>query len=122
MQELDMSPLIQWRRDYKDDAPERHHARLGYMGAFVKATTLAAQQIPTINTAMDPDREEIVFKDYVDISIAASTPRGLVTPVIRDCHALSIADVGEKAAYLAAKVTFPLRSLLYAVLSFSLID
>ncbi|KAF4970168.1 hypothetical protein FSARC_2765 [Fusarium sarcochroum] len=103
IQELDMSNLIAWRAKYKEEVAEEHGVRLGYMGAFTKATTLAAQKVPQINAMIDTDKEIITYRDYVDVSIAVSAPKGLVTPVLRDTHSLSIVDLERQVATLAKK-------------------
>ncbi|KNB13478.1 hypothetical protein FOXG_12971 [Fusarium oxysporum f. sp. lycopersici 4287] len=86
VQEIDMTALMQWRVKYKEDVAKQYGVRLGYMGAFAKATALAAKQVPEINASIDTDREVITYRDYVDISIAVSSPKGLVTPVAREAR------------------------------------
>lgn len=103
VQELDMSALIAWRTKYKEDVAKQHGVRLGYMGAFAKATTMAAKQVPEVNASIDIEREIITFRDYVDISIAVSSPKGLVTPVVRNCGSLSIIELEKEIAILAQK-------------------
>lgn len=104
IQEVDMSHLIAWRAKHKEEVAEQYGVRLGYMGAFVKATTIAAQQVPQINAAIDTDKNIITFRDYVDISIAVSAPKGLVTPVLRNTDRLSIIQVEREVAALAKRV------------------
>ncbi|KAK1975462.1 2-oxoacid dehydrogenase acyltransferase [Colletotrichum cereale] len=101
--EVDMSALMAWRAQNKDAVMKRHGVRLGYMGAFTKATCLAAQQVPQLNAAIDTDREIVTYRDYVDISIAVSAPKGLVTPVLRNVDALDIIGIERGVAELAAK-------------------
>ncbi|KAL6884743.1 hypothetical protein GGI43DRAFT_426694 [Trichoderma evansii] len=103
VQEIDMSALIAWRAKYKEDVAKQHGVRLGYMGAFAKATTMAAKQVPEVNASIDIEREMITFRDYVDISIAVSSPKGLVTPAVRNCESLSIIEVEKEIAILAQK-------------------
>lgn len=103
IQEVDMTNLMAWRAKYRDEVAEEHGVRLGYMGAFTKATTLAAQQVPQINAAIDTEKEIITYRDYVDISIAVSAPKGLVTPVLRNTNALSIVELERDVATLAKK-------------------
>ncbi|RKK14244.1 hypothetical protein BFJ66_g13566 [Fusarium oxysporum f. sp. cepae] len=86
VQEIDMTALMRWRVKYKEDVAKQYGVRLGYMGAFAKATALAAKQVPEINASIDTDREVITYRDYVDISIAVSSPKGLVTPVAREAR------------------------------------
>lgn len=105
IQEVDMTNLMAWRAKYKEEVAEKYGVRLGYMGAFTKATTLAALEIPQINAAIDTDKEITTWRDYVDISIAVSAPKGLVTPVLRDTHTLSIVELEREVAALAKKVS-----------------
>ena len=104
VQEIDMTALMAWRSKYKEDVAKEHNVRLGYMGAFAMATTLAAKQIPQVNASIDTDREIIVYRDYVDISIAVSSPKGLVTPVVRNCESMSIIELEAEIGRLASKV------------------
>ncbi|CAM1508925.1 Fc.00g026640.m01.CDS01 [Cosmosporella sp. VM-42] len=103
IQEVDMTNLIAWRAKYRDEVAEEHGVRLGYMGAFTKATTLAAQRVPQINAAIDTEKEIITYRDYVDVSLAVSAPKGLVTPVLRNTHQLSIVELERGVATLAKK-------------------
>ncbi|EEU42398.1 uncharacterized protein NECHADRAFT_68939 [Fusarium vanettenii 77-13-4] len=103
IQEVDMTNLMAWRAKYKEEVAEKYGVRLGYMGAFTKATTLAALEIPQINAAIDTDKEVTTWRDYVDISIAVSAPKGLVTPVLRNTHTLSIVELEREVAALAKK-------------------
>lgn len=105
VQEIDMTALMQWRTKYKEDVAKQYGIRLGYMGAFTKATALAAKQVPEINASIDTDREVIIYRDYVDISIAVSSPKGLVTPVVKDCDLLSIVELEKEIAIVAQKVS-----------------
>ncbi|KAF6815215.1 dihydrolipoamide succinyltransferase [Colletotrichum sojae] len=101
--EVDMSALMQWRARNKEDVMKRHGVRLGYMGAFTKATCLAAQQVPQLNASIDTEKEIITYRDYVDISIAVSAPKGLITPVLRNVESLDIIGIERGVAELAAK-------------------
>ncbi|VUC28256.1 unnamed protein product [Clonostachys rosea] len=103
VQRVDMSALMDWRAKYKESVAKAHDVRLGYMGAFAKATSLAAQQVPQINASIDTEREIITYRDYVDISIAVSTPKGLVTPVIRNCESKSIIELERDVGAMAKK-------------------
>lgn len=103
IQEVDMTNLMAWRAKYKEEVAEKYGVRLGYMGAFTKATTLAALEVPQINAAIDTDKEVTTWRDYVDISIAVSAPKGLVTPVLRNTHTLSIVELEREVAALAKK-------------------
>ncbi|GKT48202.1 dihydrolipoyllysine-residue succinyltransferase component of 2-oxoglutarate dehydrogenase complex, mitochondrial [Colletotrichum spaethianum] len=101
--EVDMSALMAWRAKNKEDVMKRHGVRLGYMGAFTKATCLAAQQVPQLNASIDTEKEIITYRDYVDISIAVSAPKGLITPVLRNVDSLDIIGIERGVAELAAK-------------------
>ncbi|MEY4721554.1 MAG: 2-oxoglutarate dehydrogenase complex dihydrolipoyllysine-residue succinyltransferase, partial [Pseudomonadota bacterium] len=92
--DCDMSAVIAARDKYKDLFEKKHGTRLGFMGFFAKAACLALKDIPAVNAYVEGD--EIVYHDYVDISVAVSAPNGLVTPVVRDAHAMSFAQI-EKA-------------------------
>lgn len=70
---------------------EKHNVKLGFMSAFVKAAADALMMVPAVNAVIDG--EDIVYRDYVDISIAVATPKGLVVPVLRDCNTMSYADI-----------------------------
>jgi 2-oxoglutarate dehydrogenase E2 component (dihydrolipoamide succinyltransferase) len=104
-QQVDMSALMAWRTKYKEEIAASRGVRLGYMGAFAKATSMAAQQVPEINASIDTDREIITYRDYVDISIAVSTPKGLVTPVVRNCEAKGLVQIEKEIGEMAAKVS-----------------
>ncbi|MDE2043159.1 MAG: 2-oxo acid dehydrogenase subunit E2, partial [Alphaproteobacteria bacterium] len=82
------------RNTYKDLFEKKHGIRLGFMGFFTKAVCMALRDIPAVNASIEGD--EIVYHDYADISVAVSTPKGLVVPVVRDAQALSVAGI-EKA-------------------------
>lgn len=70
---------------------EKHGVKMGFMSAFIKAAAYALQEVPAVNAVIDGD--EIVFRDYYDISIAVATPKGLVVPVLRRVDELGFADV-----------------------------
>jgi 2-oxoglutarate dehydrogenase E2 component (dihydrolipoamide succinyltransferase) len=89
--DVDMTAVIEARAKYKDLFEKKHGVRLGFMGFFVKAATMALKDIPSVNASIDGD--EIVYHDYADISVAVSSPGGLVVPVIRDCQDLSVAGI-----------------------------
>jgi 2-oxoglutarate dehydrogenase E2 component (dihydrolipoamide succinyltransferase) len=92
--DVDMTAVIAARANYKDLFEKKHGIRLGFMGFFTKAACLALKDIPAANGRIDG--EEIVYHDYVDVSVAVSGPAGLVVPVIRNAEALSFAGI-EKA-------------------------
>ena len=89
--DVDMSAVIEARNRYKDLFEKKHGVRLGFMGFFVKAACLALRDVPAVNGSIDG--EEIVYRDYVDVSVAVSAPQGLVVPVLRDAQALSFAEI-----------------------------
>jgi 2-oxoglutarate dehydrogenase E2 component (dihydrolipoamide succinyltransferase) len=92
------------RKDYKDFVLQEHNQKLGYMSGFVLAATQALKAIPAVNASIDNETDEIVYKDYVDISVAVATPKGLVTPVLRDCQNMSLVDVERNLSELSQKV------------------
>ena len=83
--------VIDARARYKDLFEKKHGIRLGFMGFFVKAVALAARDIPSVNASIEG--EEIVYHDYLDVSVAVSAPKGLVVPVIRNADAMSFAEI-----------------------------
>jgi 2-oxoglutarate dehydrogenase E2 component (dihydrolipoamide succinyltransferase) len=89
--DVDMTAVIDARTKYKDLFEKKHGVRLGFMGFFVKAATMALKDIPAVNAQIDGD--EIVYHDYADISVAVSAPQGLVVPVIRNADRMSVAEV-----------------------------
>ncbi|KAL1925597.1 uncharacterized protein VTP21DRAFT_480 [Calcarisporiella thermophila] len=93
--EVDMSNLIALRNEYKDTFFKKHGVKFGFMSAFVKASVAALQEIPAVNASIEGpgNGDTIVYHDYVDISVAVATPKGLVTPVLRNCERMSFADV-----------------------------
>ncbi|GAA4755183.1 2-oxoglutarate dehydrogenase complex dihydrolipoyllysine-residue succinyltransferase [Sphingomonas daechungensis] len=100
--DVDMSAVIDARARYKDLFEKKHGIRLGFMGFFVKAVALAAKDVPSVNASIEGD--EIVYHDYLDVSVAVSAPKGLVVPVVRNADRMtfaeiekSIADYGKKA-------------------------
>lgn len=100
--DVDMSAVMDARARYKDLFEKKHGIRLGFMSFFVKAAALAARDVPSVNARIEGD--EIVYADYLDVSVAVSAPKGLVVPVIRNANDMSfaeiektIADYGKKA-------------------------
>ena len=94
--EVDMTAVNALRSQYKDSFEKKHGARLGVMSLFIKACVVALKEFPAVNAEIDGD--EIVYKNHYDIAIAVSSPQGLVVPVVRDCDALSFADIEKKIA------------------------
>ena len=94
--DVDMSAVMEARNNYKDLFEKKHGIRLGFMSFFVKACALAARDVPAVNASLEGD--EIVYRDYLDVSIAVSTPKGLVVPVIRNANALTFAEIEKTIA------------------------
>ncbi|KAI3941478.1 hypothetical protein MKW98_022485 [Papaver atlanticum] len=99
--EIDMTNLMKLRSEYKDAFVEKHGVKLGFMSGFVKAAVSGLQNQPIINAVIDGD--DIIYRDYVDISIAVGTPKGLVVPVIRDAEKMNFADIEKEINRLAKK-------------------
>jgi len=101
-----MSSLVEFRKLYKDDVLKKTSVKLGFMSAFSRACILAMKEIPAVNASIEGPNggDTIVYRDYVDISVAVATEKGLVTPVVRNAEELglveierAIADLGKKA-------------------------
>ncbi len=99
--EVDMSRIMEIRKQYKDAFNKTHGVNLGFMSFFMKASAIALSEWPAVNAYIDGD--ELVYHDYADISIAVSTPRGLTVPVIRNVESLSMADIEKKVIEVAGK-------------------
>ncbi|KJK67646.1 2-oxoacid dehydrogenases acyltransferase catalytic domain protein [Aspergillus parasiticus SU-1] len=104
--EVDMSSLMEFRKLYKDDVLKKTGVKLGFMSAFSRACVLAMRDIPAVNASIEGPNggDTIVYRDYVDISVAVATEKGLVTPVVRNAETMdlvgiekAIADLGKKA-------------------------
>lgn len=100
--EVDMTNLMEMRKLYKDEFLDKTGIKLGFMGAFAKASCLAAKEIPAVNASIE-NNDTMVFRDYTDISIAVATPKGLVTPVVRNAESLSILGVEQEISNLGKK-------------------
>ncbi len=99
--EVDMSNVMNLRKEYKDKFKEVHGIGLGFMSFFTKAVTIALQKFPAVNAMIDG--EEIISHNYCDVGIAVSTPKGLMVPVIRNAENMSLADIEKAIAAMAAK-------------------
>ncbi|KAI9092448.1 hypothetical protein DFS34DRAFT_667699 [Phlyctochytrium arcticum] len=99
--EIDMSNLMEMRSKYKDLVLEKHGVKLGFMGAFIKAASSALHEVPGVNASISGD--EIVYHDYVDVSVAVATPKGLVTPIVRNCESLTMVQIERAIAALGKK-------------------
>ncbi|CAM6032861.1 unnamed protein product [Sphagnum compactum] len=99
--EIDMTNLMDMRAEYKDAFQEKHGVKLGFMSGFVKVAVSALQQLPSVNAVIDGD--DIIYRDYVDISIAVGTPKGLVVPVIRGADHMNFAQIEKTINTLGKK-------------------
>jgi len=99
--EVDMTNLTAMRNAYKDAFLKKHDVKLGFMSAFVAAACRALQEQPAVNAIIDGT--DIVYRDYVDISVAVSSPSGLVVPVIRDVQNLAFADIEKEIVKYGTK-------------------
>jgi 2-oxoglutarate dehydrogenase E2 component (dihydrolipoamide succinyltransferase) len=99
--DVDMSAVMQLRRDYKEAFEKKHGVKLGLMGFFVKACVQALKDIPAVNAEIDG--EDIVFKNYYHIGVAVGTERGLVVPVLRDADRMSLAEIETAIADFGAR-------------------
>jgi 2-oxoglutarate dehydrogenase E2 component (dihydrolipoamide succinyltransferase) len=99
--DVDMSAVMEARDKYKDLFAKKHDIRLGFMGFFAKAACLALKDVPAANAYIDGD--EIIYHDYVDISVAVSAPNGLVVPVIRDADKKGFARIEQDIADFGAR-------------------
>nr|XP_057947222.1 dihydrolipoyllysine-residue succinyltransferase component of 2-oxoglutarate dehydrogenase complex, mitochondrial [Doryrhamphus excisus] len=101
--EIDMSNISEMRKTYKDAFLKKHNIKLGFMSAFVKAAAYALTDQPAVNAVIDDTTKEIVYRDYVDISVAVATPKGLVVPVIRNVEEMNFADIEKTINMLGEK-------------------
>lgn len=99
--EVDMTRVMEVRKQFKDKFKEVHGVNLGFMSFFAKACAIALNEWPAVNASIDGDA--VLYHDYADISIAVSTPRGLTVPIIRNVESLSMADIEKKVIELAGK-------------------
>ena len=99
--EVDMKPIMDLRSKYKDQFKEKHGVGLGFMSFFTKAVCEAMKDFPAVNARID--NEELVYNDFVDVSIAVSAPKGLVVPVIRNAESMSLAEIEKSVIALATK-------------------
>lgn len=99
--EVDMKPIMDLRKKYQAQFVEKYGIKLGMMSFFLKACSIALQEFPNVNAMLDG--ENMVTYDYADISVAVSTPKGLMVPVIRNVESLSLAEIEKALGDLAAK-------------------
>ncbi|GAA5909341.1 hypothetical protein JCM8208_005650 [Rhodotorula glutinis] len=99
--EIDMSALMAFRSKYKDQVLKDHGVKLGFMSAFVKASSVALRELPAVNASIEGS--DLVYHDYADISVAVSTPKGLVTPVLRNAEGFNFVEIEREIAALGKK-------------------
>ncbi|WP_312746654.1 2-oxoglutarate dehydrogenase complex dihydrolipoyllysine-residue succinyltransferase [Cedecea neteri] len=99
--EVNMKPIMELRKQYGEAFEKRHGVRLGFMSFYIKAVVEALKRYPEVNASIDG--EDVVYHNYFDVSIAVSTPRGLVTPVLKDVDTLGMADIEKRIKELAVK-------------------
>lgn len=102
-QEVDMTNLIALRNKHKEEFEKTHGVKLGFMSAFVRASTAALIEFPAVNGVIDDSTNEIVYRDYVDISVAVASPAGLVVPVLRNTENMDFAVVEKSIAHYGKK-------------------
>jgi len=99
--EIDMKPIMDLRKKYKEAFAKKHEVNLGFMSFFTKAVTEALQLFPTVNAQIDGN--EVILHDYADIGIAVSSPKGLMVPVVRNAESMSLAEIESEIKRLAIK-------------------
>ncbi len=92
--DVDMTAVMDLRKEYKDLFEKKHGVRLGFMGLFVKACIQALKDVPEVNAEIDGN--DIIYKNYYHVAVAVGTPKGLVVPVVRDADEMSMADIEKK--------------------------
>jgi len=99
--EVDMGPVMELRKQYKDLFEKKHGVKLGFMGFFTKAVTHALKEIPAVNAEIDGT--DIIYKNFCHIGVAVGTDKGLVVPVVRDADQMSIAEIEQEIGNLGKK-------------------
>ena len=99
--EVDMSAILSMRKSYKEPFEKKYGVKLGFMSFFVKAAVEALKKFPTVNAYIDGD--DIVYHGYCDVSVAVSSDRGLVVPVLRDAHKMAMHDIEKNIIDYAAR-------------------
>jgi len=102
-QELDMGEIMTLRKELGEEFLKRNGLKLGFMSFFLKACAIGLMERPVVNAVIDNEKNEVVYKDYVDISVAMSAPKGLVTPIIRNVQSMSFAEIEQAMIDLANK-------------------
>lgn len=105
--EVDMTAIMEFRKRHKDDILKSHNVKLGFMSAFSLAAMKAMKEVPAVNASIEGPGggDTIVYRDYVDISVAVATPKGLVTPVLRNAESMNIIEIEQGIAELGKKVS-----------------
>jgi 2-oxoglutarate dehydrogenase E2 component (dihydrolipoamide succinyltransferase) len=108
-QEVDMSSLFDLRKQYKDEYLKKTGTKIGFLGPFARAVVLAMKEVPSINAGIEGPNggDTIVYHDYVDISIAVATEKGLTTPVVRNVESMNILEIEKCVADAGKKVCSP---------------
>ncbi|MTI44598.1 2-oxoglutarate dehydrogenase E2 component [Roseibium hamelinense] len=99
--EVDMGPVMELRKQYKDLFEKKHGVKLGFMGFFTKAVTHALKEVPAVNAEIDGT--DIIYKNFCHVGVAVGTDKGLVVPVVRDADQMSIAEVEKEIGNLGRK-------------------
>lgn len=104
--EVDMTNVMEFRKLYKDEILKKTGVKLGFMSLFSRAAVLAMKDIPAVNASIEGENggDTIVYRDYVDISVAVATEKGLVTPVVRNSESMSLVEIEKEIAALGKKV------------------
>lgn len=110
-QKVDMSGIMEFRKLYKDEVLKKSGVKLGFMSAFTRASILAMRDVPAVNASIEGPGggDTVVYRDYVDISVAVATEKGLVTPVVRNAESLDMIGIEKAIAELGKKVKLCLR-------------
>ncbi|RKO97840.1 hypothetical protein CAUPRSCDRAFT_9758 [Caulochytrium protostelioides] len=99
--EIDMTAAMDFRKTYKDAVMTKHGVKLGFMSIFMKAAAMALKEVPAVNGRIEGN--DMVYSDFVDISVAVATPKGLVTPVVRNVEAMTMVQIEQAVAGFGAK-------------------
>jgi 2-oxoglutarate dehydrogenase E2 component (dihydrolipoamide succinyltransferase) len=99
--EVDMGPVMELRKQYKDLFEKKHGVKLGFMGFFTKAVTHALKEIPAVNAEIDGT--DIIYKNFCHVGVAVGTDKGLVVPVVRDADQMTIAEIEKEIGNLGKK-------------------
>jgi 2-oxoglutarate dehydrogenase E2 component (dihydrolipoamide succinyltransferase) len=99
--EIDMGNLMDMRKEVQEAFTKKHGVKLGFMSAFMKSTIQALKEQPVVNAVIEGN--DMVYRDFIDISTAVSTPKGLIVPVIRNAQDMGFADLEKELGNLAAK-------------------